>query len=136
MDEQMTPVETIITDFTTNASRYGYVARFRLRIGEIMTIEDVALLRPREDPTYVHVVLPKNEKGRSPVIPAPWLRTQVNKQAAAMYTAATGIKVAGSSQRTEERPKTVPVVDPDQPVEDDAAGLRRVIGETMEAAGL
>lgn len=131
----MTTIETIITDFTTNASKAGYVARFKLRIGDILTIEDVGLLRPTDDLDFVHVIPPKSGSNIMLTL-APGFKNQVNRQAAAMYTAATGIKVAGSTQRSDEKPRVRHVPEREPPIEDDDAGMRRVIGETMEAAGL
>lgn len=131
----MTNIETIITDFTTNASKAGYVARFKLRIGDILTIENVGLLRPTDDLDFVHVIPPKSGSNIMLTL-APGFKNQVNRQAAAMYTAATGIKVAGSTQRSDEKPRPAQVVPEPAAIEDEDAGLRRVLAETMEKAGL
>lgn len=129
--------EITLNNFDTKAARFGVVASMNIRIGNMLTIVGCALMRPEADPGYVHVMPPRGDRtGEAAVKLSPNLMTELNGRAAMLYAAATGIKVKGSAYRADIKPKTAPVVDPEPAVEDDAAGLRRVIGETMEAAGL
>jgi hypothetical protein len=118
------------------AARNGIVASFDMRMANMMIIMGCVVVRPPQDDSLVHILMPLDKRSGDAAVKMTRHSYRVECRVAKLYTAATGIKVSGSTQRTDKRPKTAPVPEPDQPVEDDAAGLRRVIGETMEAAGL
>lgn len=125
--------EITFKDFQTTSARYGIVASMNIRIGNMLTIMGCALMRPDADPDYVHVMPPAAARTSDDAVKlSPNLTTELNGRAAMLYAAATGVKVKGSAHRAGIKPK--PVAEP--AVEDDAAGLRRVIGETMDRAGL
>lgn len=125
--------EITFKDFQTTAARYGIVASMNIRIGNMLTIMGCALVRPDADPEYVHVMPPAAARTSEAAVKlSPTLITELNGRAAALYAAATGSNVRGSAHRAGIKPKPVAEL----AVEDDAAGLRRVIGETMDKAGL
>lgn len=129
--------EITLNNFETKVARYGIVASMNIRIGNMLTIMGCALMRPEADPDYVHVMPPRDARsGEGAVKLSPNLMTELNGRAAMLYAAATGIKVRGSAHRADIKPKLPSAPVPEPAVEDDDAGMRRVIGETMEAAGL
>jgi hypothetical protein len=129
-------MEITLNNFETKAARFGIVASVNIRFGDMMTVIGCTVIRPDSDKQFVHVVLPLAARtGEAAVKLSPNLMGEINGRAAALYTAATGIKIRGSSYRPDLKLKATA-----QPaVEDDAAGLRRVLSaeaETCERAGL
>lgn len=128
--------EITFDNFKTMASRTGIVASFNLRVG-ILTIIGCVAVRPPHDKDLLHILMPLDRRsGEAAVKLLPGIHNELNARAAKLYTAATGIKVSGGTQLPEKTYRPRVGVPAEPAVEDDEAGLRRVIGETMDAAGL
>lgn len=114
-----------------NGAERGFVGSCDLRLGDVCTIFGVGILRSDRDPDFVHVTMPVGARtGEKTIRVAPPLVTEINARCAAMYSAATGRMVQGSTGRK-------PV---EEAAEGEDAGLRRVLcaggEEALEKAGI
>jgi len=123
-----------IRNFKSNTQKIGYVATFDVMIEDVCIVRNVTLIRPEKDPDSAWMRYPALAPGGTLAFwLAPRIRDEAGRRAALMYEAATGVRLIYAP------PPGKPAADPNEDadvIEDDAAGLRRVIGETMERAGL
>ena len=129
-----------INNFSPRTCEFGYVASFDVHIEGGFTLRSIALCRPQENPEQCWLTVPAlARENRQSVGIAPEMRRLIGERAAAVYRASTGISLT-YTPLPENKAKPAArarVIQSNWCGGERAdAGLRRMIGETMQIAGL
>lgn len=122
-----------IRNFKSNNQKTGYVATFDVAIEDVGVVRNITLIRPEKKPSKAWLRYPSlSTGGKIAFWLSPTIRDEAGRRAAIMYEAASGV------QLTYDPPPGIHAGEDrqEEPAEEDDAGLRRVIGETLERAGL